>query len=96
MTVVDPRPGFVERIRLHQLPTGSDDTVEAFGGRWQTSARRLRRGTEPANPTEWPHSGAGRFHHTLALCAAAVAVVLAAAETVHRHSPAAVAVLHGT
>ncbi|MEU3619930.1 hypothetical protein ABZ725_47755 [Streptomyces sp. NPDC006872] len=31
MTVVDPRPGFVEQIRLHQLPTGSDDTVENFG-----------------------------------------------------------------
>ncbi|MEU9291331.1 hypothetical protein AB0D57_43620 [Streptomyces sp. NPDC048275] len=36
MTVVDPRPEFVERIRLHQLLTGSDDTVEGCGGRWQT------------------------------------------------------------
>ncbi|MEV1070074.1 hypothetical protein [Streptomyces sp. NPDC050263] len=36
MTVVDPRPEFVERIRLHRLLTGSDDTVESFGSRRQT------------------------------------------------------------
>jgi hypothetical protein len=42
VTVVNPRSEFVERIRLHQLLTGSDDTVEGFGGRWQTSGRRLR------------------------------------------------------
>ncbi|MCX4410226.1 MULTISPECIES: hypothetical protein [unclassified Streptomyces] len=37
----------------------------------------------------------GRFQHALALCAAAVAVVLAAAETVRHHRPAEVAVLLG-
>ncbi|MER5436709.1 FAD-dependent oxidoreductase [Streptomyces sp. NPDC002588] len=31
VTVVNPRPEFVERIRLHQLVTGSDDAVEGFG-----------------------------------------------------------------
>ncbi|MFG3019319.1 hypothetical protein ACGFZQ_12345 [Streptomyces sp. NPDC048254] len=31
MTVVNPRSEFVERIRLHQLLTGSDDTVEGLG-----------------------------------------------------------------
>ncbi|MGW4906969.1 NAD(P)/FAD-dependent oxidoreductase [Streptomyces sp. NPDC004270] len=31
VTVVNPRPDFVERIRLHQLVTGSDDAVEGFG-----------------------------------------------------------------
>jgi NADH dehydrogenase FAD-containing subunit len=30
VTVVNPRPEFVERIRLHQLVGGSDDAVEAF------------------------------------------------------------------
>lgn len=31
VTLVNPRPDFVERIRLHQLVTGSDDAVEGFG-----------------------------------------------------------------
>ncbi|MFG3662289.1 NAD(P)/FAD-dependent oxidoreductase [Streptomyces sp. NPDC047706] len=31
VTVVNPRPDFVERIRLHQFVTGSDDAVEGFG-----------------------------------------------------------------
>ncbi|WP_405547719.1 FAD-dependent oxidoreductase [Streptomyces phaeochromogenes] len=31
VTLVNPRPEFVERIRLHQLVTGSDDAVESFG-----------------------------------------------------------------
>ncbi|SDM73891.1 NADH dehydrogenase, FAD-containing subunit [Streptomyces sp. cf386] len=31
VTVVNPRPDFVERIRLHQLLTGSDDAVVGFG-----------------------------------------------------------------
>ena len=31
VTLVNPRPEFVERIRLHQLVTGSDDAVEGFG-----------------------------------------------------------------
>ncbi|MEV7992117.1 FAD-dependent oxidoreductase [Streptomyces sp. NPDC086077] len=31
VTLVNPRPHFVERIRLHQLVTGSDDAVEGFG-----------------------------------------------------------------
>jgi NADH:ubiquinone reductase (H+-translocating) len=31
ITVVNPRPTFVERIRLHQLITGSDDAVVDFG-----------------------------------------------------------------
>lgn len=31
VTVVNPRPEFVSRIRLHQLVTGSDDAVEGFG-----------------------------------------------------------------
>ncbi|MFE0040443.1 NAD(P)/FAD-dependent oxidoreductase [Streptomyces sp. NPDC059015] len=31
VTLVNPRPDFVERIRLHQLVTGSDDAVESFG-----------------------------------------------------------------
>ncbi|MEQ8146242.1 FAD-dependent oxidoreductase [Streptomyces sp. OP7] len=31
VTLVNPRPHFVERIRLHQLVTGSDDAVESFG-----------------------------------------------------------------
>ncbi|MCX5087829.1 FAD-dependent oxidoreductase [Streptomyces sp. NBC_00365] len=31
VTVVNPRPDFVERIRLHQLVTGSDDAVVGFG-----------------------------------------------------------------
>ncbi|MGP3946772.1 NAD(P)/FAD-dependent oxidoreductase [Streptomyces sp. 6N106] len=31
VTVVNPRPHFVSRIRLHQLVTGSDDAVEDFG-----------------------------------------------------------------
>lgn len=31
VTLVNPRPNFVERIRLHQLVTGSDDAVEGFG-----------------------------------------------------------------
>ncbi|MFD7435956.1 NAD(P)/FAD-dependent oxidoreductase [Streptomyces sp. NPDC059861] len=31
VTLVNPRPRFVERIRLHQLVTGSDDAVEGFG-----------------------------------------------------------------
>ncbi|MEU1084723.1 FAD-dependent oxidoreductase [Streptomyces sp. NPDC005908] len=31
VTLVDPRPHFVERIRLHQVVTGSDDAVESFG-----------------------------------------------------------------
>ncbi|MEV1070285.1 FAD-dependent oxidoreductase, partial [Streptomyces sp. NPDC050263] len=30
VTVVNPRPEFVSRIRLHQLVTGSDDAVEGF------------------------------------------------------------------
>ncbi|NEC50054.1 FAD-dependent oxidoreductase, partial [Actinospica acidiphila] len=30
VTLVNPRPDFVERIRLHQLVTGSDDAVEDF------------------------------------------------------------------
>lgn len=32
VTLVNPRPDFVERIRLHQLVSGSDDAVEGFGG----------------------------------------------------------------
>ncbi|MCA2226931.1 NAD(P)/FAD-dependent oxidoreductase [Nonomuraea aurantiaca] len=31
VTLVNPRPDFVSRIRLHQLVTGSDDAVEDFG-----------------------------------------------------------------
>ncbi|RAY11288.1 FAD-dependent oxidoreductase [Actinomadura craniellae] len=31
VTLVNPRPDFVERIRLHQFVTGSDDAVESFG-----------------------------------------------------------------
>ncbi|BCI54899.1 dehydrogenase [Mycolicibacterium litorale] len=31
ITLVNPRPQFVERIRLHQLVTGSDDSVVDFG-----------------------------------------------------------------
>lgn len=31
ITLVNPRPQFVERIRLHQLVTGSDDAVVDFG-----------------------------------------------------------------
>ncbi|WP_416980940.1 NAD(P)/FAD-dependent oxidoreductase [Streptomyces sp. T028] len=31
VTLVNPRPDFVERIRLHQLVTGSDDAVVGFG-----------------------------------------------------------------
>ncbi|KUN74184.1 pyridine nucleotide-disulfide oxidoreductase [Streptomyces canus] len=31
VTLVNPRPHFVSRIRLHQLVTGSDDAVEGFG-----------------------------------------------------------------
>lgn len=31
VTVVNPRPEFVERIRLHQRVTGSDDATENFG-----------------------------------------------------------------
>ncbi|MET9331640.1 FAD-dependent oxidoreductase [Streptomyces cellulosae] len=31
VTLVNPRLDFVERIRLHQLVTGSDDAVESFG-----------------------------------------------------------------
>ncbi len=31
VTVVNPRPEFVERIRLHQRVTGSDDATEDFG-----------------------------------------------------------------
>ncbi|MCX5435365.1 MULTISPECIES: NAD(P)/FAD-dependent oxidoreductase [unclassified Streptomyces] len=31
VTLVNPRPEFVSRIRLHQLVTGSDDAVEGFG-----------------------------------------------------------------
>ncbi|MCZ4516193.1 FAD-dependent oxidoreductase [Streptomyces sp. ActVer] len=31
VTLVNPRPEFVERIRLHQLVTGSDDAVASFG-----------------------------------------------------------------
>ncbi|WP_406437579.1 FAD-dependent oxidoreductase [Streptomyces sp. NBC_01613] len=31
VTLVNPRPHFVERIRLHQLVTGSDDATEGFG-----------------------------------------------------------------
>ncbi|WP_314147600.1 FAD-dependent oxidoreductase [uncultured Leifsonia sp.] len=31
VTVVNPRPVFVERIRLHQLVAGTDDAVVAFG-----------------------------------------------------------------
>jgi NADH dehydrogenase FAD-containing subunit len=31
VTLVNPRPDFVSRIRLHQLVTGSDDAVEGFG-----------------------------------------------------------------
>ncbi|AZQ40183.1 FAD-dependent oxidoreductase [Streptomyces cyaneochromogenes] len=30
VTLVNPRPTFVERIRLHQLVTGSDDAVQEF------------------------------------------------------------------
>lgn len=30
VTLVNPRPDFVSRIRLHQLVTGSDDAVEGF------------------------------------------------------------------
>ncbi|MGB3482679.1 MAG: FAD-dependent oxidoreductase [Mycobacterium sp.] len=32
VTLVNPRPEFVERIRLHQLVAGSDDAVAQFGG----------------------------------------------------------------
>ncbi|KUI29396.1 pyridine nucleotide-disulfide oxidoreductase [Mycobacterium sp. IS-1496] len=31
ITLVNPRPQFVERIRLHQMATGSDDAVVDFG-----------------------------------------------------------------
>jgi NADH dehydrogenase FAD-containing subunit len=31
VTLINPRPSFVERIRLHQLVTGSDDAVVDFG-----------------------------------------------------------------
>ncbi|MFD9007361.1 NAD(P)/FAD-dependent oxidoreductase [Streptomyces sp. NPDC059582] len=31
VSLVNPRPHFVERIRLHQRVTGSDDAVEGFG-----------------------------------------------------------------
>ena len=31
VTLINPRRTFVERIRLHQLVTGSDDAVEGFG-----------------------------------------------------------------
>src|SRR5690242_10434982 len=30
ITLINPRPEFVERIRLHQLVTGSDDAVVAY------------------------------------------------------------------
>jgi NADH dehydrogenase FAD-containing subunit len=32
VTLINPRPGFVERIRLHQLVGGSDDAVIDYGG----------------------------------------------------------------
>ncbi|WP_129800917.1 hypothetical protein [Streptomyces sp. F001] len=52
-------------------------STSAWASRVFTGYRRAVPGApEPADPTDWPHSGAGRFHHTLALCAAAVAVVL--------------------
>ncbi len=35
VTLVNPRPRFVERIRLHQFITGSDDA-------WWTSRRAVR------------------------------------------------------
>ncbi|WP_422745083.1 NAD(P)/FAD-dependent oxidoreductase [Mycobacterium sp. WMMD1722] len=31
VTLVNPRPDFVERIRLHQLAAGNDDATESFG-----------------------------------------------------------------
>ncbi|MEI5522780.1 FAD-dependent oxidoreductase [Streptomyces brasiliscabiei] len=31
VTVINPRPEFVERIRLHQRVTGSDDATESYG-----------------------------------------------------------------
>ncbi len=31
VTLINPRPNFVERIRLHQLVGGSDDAVESYG-----------------------------------------------------------------
>jgi NADH:ubiquinone reductase (H+-translocating) len=39
VTLINPRPSFVERIRLHQLVTGSDDAVVDFG---QVLAGRVR------------------------------------------------------
>lgn len=39
VTLINPRPTFVERIRLHQLATGSDDAVVDFG---QVLAERVR------------------------------------------------------
>jgi NADH dehydrogenase FAD-containing subunit len=42
VTVVDPRPEFVERIRLHQLLTGSIESREADIGTYLQRARRRR------------------------------------------------------
>ena len=33
VTLINPRPTFVERIRLHQLVGGSDDAVVDYRGR---------------------------------------------------------------
>jgi len=46
VTVVNPRPHFVERIRLHQLVAGNDDAIVAYGEVLNTGVRLLVAGVE--------------------------------------------------
>src|ERR1700712_4662367 len=41
VTLINPRPQFVERIRLHQLVTGSDDAVVAYSDVLASDVRLL-------------------------------------------------------
>ncbi|MEU9291332.1 hypothetical protein AB0D57_43625 [Streptomyces sp. NPDC048275] len=84
------------RDRFSLVSMGSGAVVDLAGplelyGRQSTSAwasrvvtghrRAVPDAPEPADPTDWPHSEVERFHHTLALCAAAATELIITGES---------------
>jgi NADH dehydrogenase FAD-containing subunit len=51
VTLINPRPNFVERIRLHQLVGGSDDAVVNYG---DVLAERIRLVVDTATRIDAP------------------------------------------
>lgn len=50
VTLVNPRPNFVERIRLHQLVAGNDDATESYRTLLRDEVRLLVDGAEQIDP----------------------------------------------